>query len=109
MRINSKMNVDHDRNFKELVSMYFIEFLRIFRPEIVKDIDPGSLHFMDKELNALRQPERNKSANLLAADKQCFVTLAKRILFDTPRSRASPCLSGAAHLCRFISFGLPNE
>ena len=33
--------------------MYFIEFLRMFRPEIVKDIDPGFLQFMDKELNAL--------------------------------------------------------
>ena len=55
----------------------------------------------------LRQPERNKSANLLAADKHCFVMLAKRILFDTSRSHASPCLSGAAHLCRFSSFGLP--
>ena len=49
MRINHKMKVDHDRNFKELVSMYFIEFLRMFKPEIVKDIDPGFLQFMDVE------------------------------------------------------------
>ena len=62
------------------------------------------------QVSVKAQPARNKSANLFAADKQCFVTLAlsgrtkEGILFDPPRSGASPCLSGAAHHCRRVLF-----
>lgn len=41
--------IDHDQNFKELISTFFIEFLELFLPEIAKTIDPGSIKFLKQE------------------------------------------------------------
>lgn len=41
---------DHDRLFKELLSTFFLEFLDLFRPEVGKYIERGSIVFLDKEV-----------------------------------------------------------
>ncbi|MCS7079772.1 MAG: hypothetical protein NZ585_06950 [Chloracidobacterium sp.] len=42
--------IDHDRLFKELLSVFFIEFLELFAPDVAALVDRGSLEFLDKEL-----------------------------------------------------------
>ena len=42
--------MDHDRLFKELLTTFFVDFLEVFCPELAKDLDPGSLEFLDKEV-----------------------------------------------------------
>ncbi len=43
---------DHDRLFKELITLLFIEFLQLFAPNIAALIDPDSIEFVDKEMFA---------------------------------------------------------
>lgn len=45
-----KDRTDHDRIFKELLSVFFLEFLELFFPEVVKFIDPQTLELLDKEV-----------------------------------------------------------
>ena len=42
--------LDHDRLFKELLRVFFVEFLDLFFPEILQDIDKNSITFLDKEI-----------------------------------------------------------
>jgi hypothetical protein len=42
--------INHDRLFKELLSTFFIEFIELFFPEIVNDLDSQSLQLLDKEV-----------------------------------------------------------
>jgi hypothetical protein len=41
--------IDHDQNFKELISTFFIEFLELFLPDVAKTIDPDSVKFLQQE------------------------------------------------------------
>ena len=41
--------IDHDKNFKELISTFFLEFLELFLPEIASTIDPGSIKLLQQE------------------------------------------------------------
>lgn len=43
---------DHDRLFKELITLLFIEFLELFAPHVAAQIDPDSIEFVDKEIFA---------------------------------------------------------
>jgi len=42
--------IDHDRLFKELISTFFIEFIELFFPEVLKYIDINSVSLLDKEI-----------------------------------------------------------
>ena len=42
--------IDHDRLFKELISTFFIEFIELFFPEVIKYIDINSVSLLDKEI-----------------------------------------------------------
>ncbi|MBE9258824.1 DUF4351 domain-containing protein [Dolichospermum sp. LEGE 00246] len=42
--------IDHDRLFKELISTFFIEFIELFFPEVLKYIDTNSVSLLDKEI-----------------------------------------------------------
>jgi len=44
------VNMDHDRLFKELLRIYFLEFLEAFFPQLLAYIDPTSIEFLDKEI-----------------------------------------------------------
>jgi ferritin len=43
------MSIDHDQNFKELISTFFLEFLELFLPKIALQIDPNSINFLQQE------------------------------------------------------------
>jgi predicted transposase/invertase (TIGR01784 family) len=45
----SAESIDHDQNFKELISTFFMEFLELFVPDVAKDIDPDSIRFLPQE------------------------------------------------------------
>ena len=42
--------MDHDRLFKELLTVFFVDFLKVFCPALAEHLDPGSVEFLDKEL-----------------------------------------------------------
>lgn len=41
--------INHDQNFKELISTFFLEFLELFFPEIASTIEPESIRFLPQE------------------------------------------------------------
>jgi hypothetical protein len=42
--------IDHDRLFKELLTTFFVEFLDLFFPDVLRYLDTSRLEFLDKEL-----------------------------------------------------------
>ena len=42
--------MDHDRLYKELLTTFFPDFLKLFCPELAANLDPNSLEFLDKEI-----------------------------------------------------------
>ncbi|OUC12768.1 MAG: flagellar assembly protein H [Alkalinema sp. CACIAM 70d] len=42
-------NTNHDQNFKELISTFFLEFLELFVPELAEAVDPDSIRFLPQE------------------------------------------------------------
>src|SRR6266536_2933087 len=42
--------IDHDRLFKELITIFFWEFIELFLPELALYLDKESLAFVDKEI-----------------------------------------------------------
>lgn len=42
--------IDHDRIFKELLTTFFVEFLDLFYPEVLRYLDTSTLEFLDKEI-----------------------------------------------------------
>jgi hypothetical protein len=42
--------MDHDRLFKELLTIFFVEFLELFFPDLVQYLDRDSIEFLDKEM-----------------------------------------------------------
>jgi hypothetical protein len=43
------MSIDHDKNFKELISTFFLEFLELFLPAVASTIDPNSIVSLQQE------------------------------------------------------------
>ena len=44
------MAINHDQLFKELLTTFFVEFIELFFPEVLKYLDTSSITFVDKEL-----------------------------------------------------------
>ena len=42
--------MDHDRFFKELLRIFFVEFVKLFLPDVARYMDPKSIEFLDKEI-----------------------------------------------------------
>jgi hypothetical protein len=42
--------IDHDRLFKELLTTFFVDFLELFLPELLTDLERDSIQFLDKEI-----------------------------------------------------------
>ncbi len=49
-RVQSRIIVDHDRIFKELLSNFFAEFVELFLPDVAAYLDQASFEFLDKEV-----------------------------------------------------------
>ncbi len=62
----SKPNVDHDRLFKNLITVLFVEFLELFAPQIAAAIDRDSIEFVDKEVFSELMPGKENRADILA-------------------------------------------
>ncbi|MBT9100039.1 DUF4351 domain-containing protein [Methylovulum psychrotolerans] len=44
------MPIDHDRLFKELLTIFFTDFIALFQPELLGWFEPDSVTFLDKEI-----------------------------------------------------------
>ncbi|MBW4527393.1 MAG: hypothetical protein KME18_19775 [Phormidium tanganyikae FI6-MK23] len=64
------MSIDHDQNFKELISTFFLEFLELFLPEIARTIDPDSISFLQQEYFADLIEGEEKVIDLLVEVKR---------------------------------------
>ncbi len=42
--------IDHDRLFKELLSTFFVEFIELFFPDVMADLEPESVTFPNLEV-----------------------------------------------------------
>jgi predicted transposase/invertase (TIGR01784 family) len=59
--------INHDQNFKELISTFFLEFLELFVPELAALVEPDSLRFLQQEY----------FTDLLAGEKKIIDLLAE--------------------------------
>ena len=67
--IMAKKQIDHDQNFKELISTFFIEFLELFVPELAEAIEPDSVTFREQEYFVDLVEGETKIIDLLAEVK----------------------------------------
>lgn len=58
--------IDHDRLFKELLSTFFLEFLDLFLPQVVSQIDRDSIQFLPQEVFTDVTSGDKKEIDLLA-------------------------------------------
>ncbi|MEH2319124.1 Rpn family recombination-promoting nuclease/putative transposase [Nostoc sp.] len=58
--------IDHDRLFKELISTFFVEFLDLFLPQVVSQIDRYSIQFLPQEVFTDVTSGEKKEIDLLA-------------------------------------------
>jgi predicted transposase YdaD len=61
--------IDHDQNFKELISTFFLEFLELFLPEVARQIEPDSIKFLQQEYFTDAVEGEEKIIDLLAEVK----------------------------------------
>jgi len=66
---SSEAKIDHDRLFKNLITLLFIEFLELFAPEIAAAIDRDSIEFIDKEVFSDLLPGPENRADILVRVK----------------------------------------
>jgi hypothetical protein len=59
--------IDHDGMFKLLLRTFFEDFLRLFFPELVAELQPGPPELIDKEL---WEPQKG-TVDLLARVRLC--------------------------------------
>jgi Putative transposase, YhgA-like len=64
------MSIDHDQNFKELISTFFLEFLDLFFPEVARSIDPNSVVSLQQEYFADLVEGEEKIVDLLFSVKR---------------------------------------
>ena len=64
----AEQQIDHDQNFKELISTFFTEFLELFLPEIARTIDSGSVRFLQQEYFVDLVEGEEKIIDLLAEE-----------------------------------------
>lgn len=57
--------MDHDRIFKELLTVFFVEFVQLFLPDVAAYLDPTSIEFLDKEVFSDVTAGEKKEVDLL--------------------------------------------
>ena len=63
------MAINHDQLFKELLTTFFVEFIELFFPEVLKYLDISSITFVDKELFTDVTQGRKKILDVVALTK----------------------------------------
>ena len=59
----------NDRLFKELISTFFVKFLDLFLPDVLKDIDRDTIQFLPQEVLTDVTSGEKKTIDLLARVK----------------------------------------
>jgi predicted transposase/invertase (TIGR01784 family) len=62
--------IDHDQNFKELLSTFFFEFLELFLPQLANTIDRDFITFLQQEYFLDLTSGEEKVVDLLVEVKQ---------------------------------------
>src|SRR5580700_5655190 len=57
--------MDHDGLYKKLLTVFFMEFVVLFLPDVAKYIDPASIEFLDKETFAGIRARRRRELDLV--------------------------------------------
>jgi hypothetical protein len=57
--------IDHDRLFKELITIFFVEFVEGFLPELASYLERDSFEFLDKELFTGLSPGERREPDLV--------------------------------------------
>jgi hypothetical protein len=70
LKVMAENQIDHDQNFKELISTFFMEFLELFLPEVAVTIDPASVKFLQQEYFVDLVEGEEQVIDLLAEVKQ---------------------------------------
>jgi hypothetical protein len=70
--------VDHDGNFKRLLSMYFVKFIELFFPELMECFDETEIVQVDKEIFEIFEDEKREADLVVRVKKQeketsCFL------------------------------------
>ncbi len=78
--------MNHDQLFKDLLSSYFIDFLELFAPEVLRYSEPSTLEFVDKEVFADLPKGQRGEADLCARLKfrdgqRIFLVVPSRLKF----------------------------
>lgn len=63
------MAINHDQLFKELLTTFFVEFIDLFFPEVLRYLDTSSITFVDKELFTDVTQGRKKILDVVALTK----------------------------------------
>ena len=63
------MAINHDQLFKELLTTFFVEFIELFFPEVLRYLDTSSITFVDKELFTDVTQGRKKILDVVALTK----------------------------------------
>ena len=58
--------INHDRLFKELLTVFLFEFLELFLPELAHHIEPETIEFLDKEMFTELGEGDRREADLVA-------------------------------------------
>ncbi len=61
--------IRHDRLFKELLTVFFVEFVELFLPQVAEYLDRDSVQFLDKELFTDIASEESHEVDLVAEAK----------------------------------------
>jgi hypothetical protein len=57
--------MDHDDNFKTILTTFFVEFVEAFVPKLAMYLDPISLEFLDKEVFAGLSRSKKQNADIV--------------------------------------------
>ncbi|RCJ17956.1 hypothetical protein A6770_33385 [Nostoc minutum NIES-26] len=76
--LSALIDRNHDRLFKELLSTFFVEFLDLFLPQVVNQIDRDSIQFLPQEVFTDVTSGERKEIDLLAqvryqGQETCFL------------------------------------
>ncbi|MBC6476772.1 MAG: hypothetical protein GDA56_02160 [Hormoscilla sp. GM7CHS1pb] len=64
-----KESIKHDRLFKELLKTFFMEFLELFFPSLLAEIDTSYLEFLEQEIFTELKSGEKYNADLVVKTK----------------------------------------
>lgn len=93
--------MDHDRLFKELITTFFIEFVRLFLPDVAQYLDPASIEFLDKEIFTDVASGSRHEVDILV--KARFLGFGAGCFLIHVENQASPLADFAERMFRYMA------